>query len=92
MIIAAFSRATASTPFAVDAVHEEGSSMIRSVSCASVAANAHEALHDDHPTEEVVDMMAVDLEALAVVVAPCSLTWILHALELQLRHLGEELV
>jgi len=62
---------------------------VASVDCSS---DAHDALHDDHPAEEVVDVVAVDLEALAVVIAPCSLTWILYALELQLRHLGEELV
>ena len=42
-----------------------------SIGCSS---NAHDALQDDHPAEEVVDVVAVDLEALAVVIAPCSLT------------------
>ncbi len=31
------------------------------------SSNAHDALHDDHPAEKVVDVVAVDLQALAVV-------------------------
>ena len=71
--------------------------MIRSVSCASVAANAHEALDDDHPTEEIIDVMAVDLEALAVITwagrAVDSLTWILDVFgEFHLGYFGVELI